>query len=42
MLPMPRHYTPMLATTVKRPFNNPDWQGEVKWDGYRMLAYVDK
>jgi bifunctional non-homologous end joining protein LigD len=39
---MPRHYAPMLATTGKRPFNNPDWQWEVKWDGYRMLAYVEK
>jgi bifunctional non-homologous end joining protein LigD len=29
----------MLASTGKRPFNDPKWQYEVKWDGYRMLAY---
>jgi bifunctional non-homologous end joining protein LigD len=38
----PRHYLPMLASTAKHPFNDPEWQYEVKWDGYRMLAYVEK
>jgi bifunctional non-homologous end joining protein LigD len=38
----PRHYLPMLASTAKHPFNDPEWQYEVKWDGYRMLAYVQK
>jgi len=40
--PLPRHFLPMLASTAQRPFNDPDWQYEVKWDGYRMLAYVEK
>jgi bifunctional non-homologous end joining protein LigD len=38
----PRHYLPMVASTAKHPFNDPEWQYEVKWDGYRMLAYVEK
>lgn len=38
----PNHFMPMLASTGKRPFNDPEWQYEVKWDGYRMLAYVQK
>lgn len=32
----------MLASTGKEPFNHPDWIWEVKWDGYRMMAYVQK
>ncbi|MET3115651.1 bifunctional non-homologous end joining protein LigD [Pedobacter sp. CG_S7] len=31
---------PMLATLVDVPFDNPDWQYEVKWDGYRAIAFV--
>jgi bifunctional non-homologous end joining protein LigD len=33
---------PMLATLVNQPFNDPDWTYEVKWDGYRSLAYIEK
>ncbi|WP_293894445.1 DNA ligase D [Flavobacterium sp.] len=33
---------PMLATLVNAPFDNPDWTFEVKWDGYRAVAYVNK
>ena len=33
---------PMLATLVDRPFDDPDWQYEVKWDGYRSLIFVNK
>ena len=32
---------PMLATTGKKIFNNPDWIYELKWDGYRALAHVE-
>jgi bifunctional non-homologous end joining protein LigD len=39
---IPGHYLPMLAITAARPFNDPEWQWEVKWDGYRMMAYVQK
>ena len=39
---MPTAIKPMLATLVNEPFDNPDWSFEVKWDGYRTLAYVSK
>jgi len=38
---LPRRITPMLATLVDEPFNDKDWVYEVKWDGYRALAYLD-
>ncbi len=38
----PRHrYKPMLAKEAKAAFTDPDWIFEVKWDGFRALAYVD-
>ncbi|RZJ34786.1 MAG: DNA ligase D [Flavobacterium sp.] len=39
---MPTNIKPMLATLVNEPFDDPDWHYEVKWDGYRTLAYVEK
>ncbi len=33
-------YRPMLARTAEKPFNDPDWLFEVKWDGIRAIAYV--
>jgi bifunctional non-homologous end joining protein LigD len=33
-------YRPMLATLVDRPPSGSGWLYEVKWDGYRVLAYV--
>jgi bifunctional non-homologous end joining protein LigD len=39
---IPTGIKPMLATLVDEPFDDPDWQYEVKWDGYRALAYVEK
>ena len=38
---MPRFIPPMLATLVAAPFDNPDWQFEVKWDGFRVEAIVE-
>lgn len=38
----PTAIKPMLATLVDEPFDNPDWSYEVKWDGYRALAYINK
>jgi bifunctional non-homologous end joining protein LigD len=38
--PMPELVKPMLATLVDAPFDDLDWQYEVKWDGFRTLAYV--
>lgn len=32
---------PMLATLVDAPFDDPDWQYEVKWDGYRAMAFMN-
>ncbi len=39
--PLPREPSPMLATLVDEPFDNPAWLFEVKWDGYRAIADVD-
>jgi bifunctional non-homologous end joining protein LigD len=37
--PSPGRYQPMLATSWQRAFSDPGWWFEVKWDGYRTLAY---
>lgn len=39
---MPKAIKPMLATLVDEPFDNEEWQYEVKWDGYRALASLNK
>lgn len=39
---MPTEVKPMLATLVNEPFDTPGWTYEVKWDGYRALAYINK
>src|SRR6201999_788838 len=39
---MPKNIKPMKATLVDEPFDDPDWLYEVKWDGYRALAIIDK
>jgi bifunctional non-homologous end joining protein LigD len=33
---------PMLATLTDKPFDKEGWIFEVKWDGYRAIAYKDK
>lgn len=38
---MPKNVIPMLATLVDEPFDNDDWIFEIKWDGYRAVAYCD-
>jgi len=38
---MPRAITPMLATLVDAPFDDPQWLFEIKWDGYRAVAYLE-
>jgi len=30
----------MLATLVEEPFDDPQWIYEVKWDGYRAVAFI--
>ncbi len=37
---MPSSIKPMLATLVDAPFDDADWQYEVKWDGYRAVAHI--
>lgn len=37
----PEDFVPMLATLVDEPFDDPGWEYEVKWDGYRALAYMN-
>jgi len=39
---MPEKIKPMLATLVNKPFDDKAWTYEVKWDGYRALAYSNK
>lgn len=40
---MSRHiYLPMLAKVVEEAFSDKDWIFEVKWDGFRAIAYVEE
>ncbi|MBL4678612.1 MAG: DNA ligase D [Mucilaginibacter sp.] len=39
---IPTGIKPMLATLVNEPFDDPDWEYEVKWDGYRALSFINK
>ena len=38
---MPRAVRPMLATLVDEPFNSSEWLYEVKWDGFRAVAFLE-
>src|SRR4030067_3505174 len=35
-------YKPMLAKEAFKAFSNTDWVFEIKWDGFRALAYVNE
>ncbi|HZD95374.1 MAG TPA: non-homologous end-joining DNA ligase, partial [Candidatus Sulfotelmatobacter sp.] len=37
---MPGEIHPMLATLVEETFDDPQWIYEVKWDGYRAVAFI--
>ncbi|HSL33449.1 MAG TPA: non-homologous end-joining DNA ligase, partial [Candidatus Limnocylindrales bacterium] len=39
---LPGFVPPMLATLASAPFRDPDWLFELKWDGYRIEAIVDR
>ena len=40
---MSRHiYKPMLAKVASDAFTDKDWIFEIKWDGFRAIAYVEK
>jgi bifunctional non-homologous end joining protein LigD len=37
----PKNLKPMLATLTDKPFDAAGWSYEIKWDGYRALAYTN-
>jgi bifunctional non-homologous end joining protein LigD len=37
---MPSRIEPMLASIGDRPFSDPNWLFEIKWDGVRALAWI--
>jgi bifunctional non-homologous end joining protein LigD len=39
--PMPTAIHPMLASIIEKPFDDPDWLFEIKWDGYRAIAFIE-
>ncbi len=39
---MPAIINPMLATLIDRPFSDPDWIFETKWDGVRAICFVTR
>ncbi|HLW83808.1 MAG TPA: non-homologous end-joining DNA ligase [Candidatus Sulfotelmatobacter sp.] len=39
--PMPLTIHPMLAEAVEQPFDGAEWLFEIKWDGYRAVAFID-
>jgi len=38
---MPTEIYPMLATSSDQPFDGSDWLFEIKWDGYRAIAFIE-
>lgn len=38
---LPRNIKAMKATQVDKPFHEDGWVYEIKWDGYRALAFVE-
>jgi bifunctional non-homologous end joining protein LigD len=39
---LPKHLQPMLATLIDAPFDGRDWVFESKWDGFRIVATIEK
>jgi len=39
--PFPTKIHPMLATASEKPFDGPAWLFEIKWDGYRAIAFIE-
>jgi bifunctional non-homologous end joining protein LigD len=39
---LPKNIEPMLATLVSDPVDEGGWLYEIKWDGYRALAYMNQ
>lgn len=40
--PLPHAIKPMLAKLTDAPFDDPHWIYEIKWDGYRAIAEIQK
>jgi len=40
--PMPHEVKPMLAKLTDGPFDSDEWIFEIKWDGYRAIAEINK
>jgi bifunctional non-homologous end joining protein LigD len=38
---MPGVIHPILATAAAKPFDDPNWLFEIKWDGYRAVAFIE-
>jgi len=38
---MPASIQPMLASVIEKPFDDPNWLFEIKWDGYRAIAFIE-
>jgi len=39
---LPTAIHPMLAAISEKPFDDPNWLFEIKWDGYRAVAFIEK
>jgi bifunctional non-homologous end joining protein LigD len=39
--PMPAVIHPMLAESIDKPFDGAEWLFEIKWDGYRAIAFIE-
>ena len=38
---MPKDVAVTLARLAEKPFSNPDWLFEIKWDGVRTVAFIE-
>jgi bifunctional non-homologous end joining protein LigD len=38
---MPTTIHPMLAESITEPFDGAEWLFEIKWDGYRAIAFIE-
>jgi bifunctional non-homologous end joining protein LigD len=39
---MPSGIPPMLCTLTREPIDDPEYLYEIKWDGYRIISYIQK
>jgi bifunctional non-homologous end joining protein LigD len=37
----PQRFKPMPLSSLREPFDDPEWIFELKYDGFRALAYVN-